>query len=108
MVLTVTDLQREQQKNMHNNNFCEQEQKWKVGSFTTNTQNLCSLQVSVLTLPFENFSFFHKNLPLLCFPQEWKPFVAVRWQRVPAGWWGGTYPTGGRKWLACWLTLLTA
>lgn len=70
-----------------------------------NTQNLCSLQVSVLTLPYKNllfftricyFSIFHRN-GSICGGE-----VAARWW-----WWAGTYPTGGCKWLACWLTLLT-
>lgn len=65
MVLTVTDLQREQQKNMHNNNFCEQEQKWKVGSFTTNTQNLCSFRSN---FAFRKFQFFSQESAITVFP----------------------------------------
>lgn len=33
-------------------------------------------------IAFRTFLVFHKNLTLLCFPQEWEPFVGVRSQRV--------------------------
>lgn len=45
---------------------------------------------------FRKFLVFPKNRPLLCFPQEWKPFVVVRWQRVTGGW-AGKYPTAAQR-----------